>query len=645
MFPFINNVYLLAAICRFLLVSLNIEAILGEVTIGQRRKKLKEMALGNGLSDAYTATLTRLKAQKGNRPGLGLQALMWVLFSKRPLQTEELCHALGVEIGSAELDPENIPALRTILSSCLGLLTVEASSSTVRLVHFTLQEHFLNDSTLPYSSHSRIAEVCLTYLLFRPTRDLLPTLDSAPSAMALLEYASFYRGVHAKRGMTEKVKILGRQLLEGDGNHIFPRVIRVLGHHRGKGYCHYIDERRGLTLLTGLDGETSSGMMDAVAAIMETAEEDSNATDRVGSITLCRAIFLGQEAVVKILLDREDIDPNHGGMKEGTPPLVMAAAMGRERVVKMLLEREDIIPDQPDTRYGQTPLTCAVIMGRERIVKILLGREDVNPNQPDTQYGQTPLSWAAEKGHEVVVRMLLEREDVNPDQPDTKYGQTPLSRAAQNGHEVVVRMLLEREDVNPNQPDTKYGKTPIPWAAENGHEAVVKILLEREDVNPDQADTEYGQRPISWAAEKGHEGVVKVLLERSYVRPTLSDHENTTPLSLVLIKGHRGVARILLERADRHSDKTTRGGQTSFPPPARPVDEFFVEMSSRSHDTNTHIPDFKGQLQLPPAAEYERAQLVDLQDSISISADHGPPTQLPWWSRLTCIRPRKLFRR
>ena len=97
-----------------------------------------------------------------------------------------------------------------------------------------------------------------------------------------------------------------------------------------------------------------------------------------------------------------------------------------------------------------------------------------------------------------------------------------------------------------------------------------------------------------------------MLLERSDVRPTLSDHENTTPLSLALIKGHRGVARILLQRADRHSDKTIRGGKTSFPPPARPVDEFFVEMPSRSHDTNTHISDFKGQLQLPPPRNMSR---------------------------------------
>jgi len=95
-------------------VSLHIEAILGELTIRHRRKKLEEMTEGNGLSDAYTATLTRLKAQKGNKSKLGLKILMWVLHSERQLGAKELCHALGVELGSTDLDHENIPALRTL---------------------------------------------------------------------------------------------------------------------------------------------------------------------------------------------------------------------------------------------------------------------------------------------------------------------------------------------------------------------------------------------------------------------------------------------------------------------------------------------------------------------------------------------------
>ena len=64
-------------VCRFLLVSLCIDAILGEVTISARRQKLDEMTKGNHLGDAYATTLDRVKVQKGSRSRLGMEALMW----------------------------------------------------------------------------------------------------------------------------------------------------------------------------------------------------------------------------------------------------------------------------------------------------------------------------------------------------------------------------------------------------------------------------------------------------------------------------------------------------------------------------------------------------------------------------------------
>ena len=183
------------------------------MTICQRKRKLEEVAQGNGLSDAYAATLTRLKAQRGNKSVLGMKVLMWVLYSERPLRAEELCHALGVEIRSTHLDPENIPQLRILLASCLGLVAVEPSSSTVRLVHFTLQEHLLSNPTLFHCPHSTIAEVCLTYLNFGCVWDLSSTLHSAPSTMPMpfLEYASSYWVRHTRRETTENAKTLARR--------------------------------------------------------------------------------------------------------------------------------------------------------------------------------------------------------------------------------------------------------------------------------------------------------------------------------------------------------------------------------------------------------------------------------------------------
>ena len=109
----------------FLLVSLNMDAILGEITLHQRREKLDEMTKGEGLGGAYAATLSRIKAQPGGRSKLGMEVLMWVSHAERPLHVNELCHALGVEKGSADLNIRNISKIETLLACSLGLVTVE----------------------------------------------------------------------------------------------------------------------------------------------------------------------------------------------------------------------------------------------------------------------------------------------------------------------------------------------------------------------------------------------------------------------------------------------------------------------------------------------------------------------------------------
>jgi len=110
------------------------------MTLTRRRKKLDEMTKGDGLGNAYAATLSRIKSLQRGRSKLGMEVLMWVSHAERPLHVDELRHALGVE-GSIDLDIGNIPAIETLLACSLGLVTVEKSSSTVRLVHYSLQEY------------------------------------------------------------------------------------------------------------------------------------------------------------------------------------------------------------------------------------------------------------------------------------------------------------------------------------------------------------------------------------------------------------------------------------------------------------------------------------------------------------------------
>jgi len=80
----------------------------------QRRKKLDAMTKRGGLSNAYAATVSRIKAQQRSKWKLGMEVLMWISHSDRLSHVDEFHHALGVEEESMDLNIENIPAIETL---------------------------------------------------------------------------------------------------------------------------------------------------------------------------------------------------------------------------------------------------------------------------------------------------------------------------------------------------------------------------------------------------------------------------------------------------------------------------------------------------------------------------------------------------
>ncbi|KAG0637216.1 hypothetical protein HOY80DRAFT_1138502 [Tuber brumale] len=85
----------------FLLFTLQVDSILGDVTIGGRRKKLHETT--NDLDNSYTAIIQRIRGQYSTPETLGISALMWISLAERPLLVDELCHALAVEARSPNI--------------------------------------------------------------------------------------------------------------------------------------------------------------------------------------------------------------------------------------------------------------------------------------------------------------------------------------------------------------------------------------------------------------------------------------------------------------------------------------------------------------------------------------------------------------
>ena len=574
---------------RFLLVFLSIETILQETTIYRRRQKLSSMKNGLGFGGAYEATLGRIRAQGEEKARLGLAVLMWISHSRRPLLVDEICHATAIRIGSNDLDSDDIPAISTLLGFCQGLVTVDKGASTVRLIHFTLQEYLYTHPDLFDRAHSTMAEVCLTYLNFQRIKDLPADPPPHLQGVPFLEYSSLYWGTHMRIEPSYRAEKFALELLDQFDSHISAKFLWKSVSR--KIVVEYTPARGPFSALHCISYFGIAGVTDI---LIRMSRWDVNQRDSAGVTALIWAARYGHEEVVRLLLREKHIQPDQEDTNDGRTALSWAAGNGHEGVVKLLLGRGDINPSTLDTEYGRTPLSWAAENGREGAVKLLLGREDINPDSssksgrtplswasgngckgvvmlllgrkdvsPDSssKSGRTPLSWAAGRGRDEVVTLLLRRKAVDPDNPN-KSGRTPLSWAAGNGCEGVVKLLLERKDVNLNTPN-KSGRVPLSWAAWNGHLGVVKLLLQREDINPDTPDTEYGQTPLSLAAEDGYEGVVKLLLGREDVNLDTPDTEyGRTPLSWAAGNGREGVVKLLLGRKEVNPDSSSKSGQT-----------------------------------------------------------------------------------
>jgi len=512
-----------------------------------------------------------------------MSALMWISHSERLLQLDELLHALAVEIGSTDLDAEMIPSVETLLSCCLGLVVVDREASTIRLIHFTLQDYLHTCPNLFGATYSIMAKTCLTYLNSQTIKDIPPTLFPLPPSTPFLKYSSLFWGVHAKREATRDVVSLALQLFSQIESHISTRILLVDLISKTGRYSRDIPTNGPLAGFTGLHCASVFGISEIATALIDQPNYDLDGRDFLGITPLIWATICGQEGVARLLLEQQTVNPDkpdgyfhraalswaarkgHEGImglllrwatakpdgtdgwwgrtprvmnivrrrryvnpnrqdKYGQTAILLAAEEGHEGVVRLLLGRKDVKHDTVDW-YGRTPLLCASSTGHEGVVNLLVKQENVNINR---QNGQTLLLSAAEDGSEAVVRLLLRQKDINPNTRN-KAGRTPLSLASGKGHDEVVNLLLGREDVSPDMPDND-GRTPFMWAARYGHEGVVELLLGREDVNPDLPDNG-GGTPLSRAARYGHEGVVKLLLGREVVNPDMPDNDGVTPLS------------------------------------------------------------------------------------------------------------------
>ena len=516
-----------------------------------------------------------------------LKLMRWICFALRPLSLREMRHAMVVDPDTSYitlrecLDTESYVAtdedmrMRILdLSKGLAEIRVHEEHDFVQFVHESVKDFLVQDGLQRLEGNGlgstigranlQLAWTCIRYFSMDEIVSVWKDdLDTNYPRAAAQQIVSMYPLIHyaTVSWVPHTVQAGEQQALQED-------LFRLLCQFHGS--CEYRMRQwtqlyhdfdrwpasgpaQGMTILHII---AIHGLCYVLSIFLNLGHNTADAKDCNGRTPLAWAAARGHETVVKLLVERDDVEADSKD-NGGQTPLLRAAARGYEAVVKLLVKRDDVKADLKDND-GSTPLLWAAARGHEAVVKLLVERDDVEADSKDND-GRTPLSWAAVRGHEAVVKLLVERDDVEADLKDND-GRTPLSWAADEGHEAVVKLLIERDDVEADPRDNS-GRTPLLWAAARGHEAVVRLLVERDDVKADSKDR-YGQTLLSWAAVRGHEAVVKLLVERDDVKADSRDNDGLTPLSWAAVRGHEAVVKLLVERDDVEANLKDNNGRT-----------------------------------------------------------------------------------
>jgi len=328
---------------RFLLARLYTDSLLDKRTVKEVKSTLARLSRGlDTLKHAYDEAIRRIESQLDSDKERAKNVLSWITYARRPLTTPELCHALAVEPGKAELDPENIPNIEDLLSVCAGLVIIDQESAVIRLIHYTAQDYFedIRDTWNP-TAQLQIASTCLTYLLF----DIFRTgscssdedLEKKLRENEFLEYAAKYWGEHAVTAESDICE-LARTFLSRDD------------------------------LISSAEQAILSNKSSAEQAVLPNSQAYTKGntglhlTARFGLSLILEAMLLDQAQEKIVMLEKRN--------GRGQTPLFLAALFGHDTTVKLLIQNGANVNAQDED--SRSALQEALREDHKEVARLLL---------------------------------------------------------------------------------------------------------------------------------------------------------------------------------------------------------------------------------------------------------------------------------
>ena len=295
-------------------------------------------SLPETLHKTYDRILRNIDAQDQEK---ARHALIWLAFSKRPLEIEEVANA-------AVLDPQAITtfdpderlfdpnSILEILGSLVTRSLEDSSSKVIVLAHFSVQEYLVSGAIksnetskfgiIDIVPDSFIAESCLQYLFYYDESDLKTTSKKDLDTFPLLQYACQFWYIHTNAITSEIQKPTDSILRLFLSDTALVSWLRV----------HDLRFKKLIDIATPLHYASRVGLETVVPLLLEKGAEVDEETGK-GQTALQLAAKNGHAAVARLLLDRgAEVDSEDF---RGRTPLYWAACMNHFMIIKLLLAR------------------------------------------------------------------------------------------------------------------------------------------------------------------------------------------------------------------------------------------------------------------------------------------------------------------
>ncbi|KAL9629558.1 MAG: hypothetical protein Q9204_005200 [Flavoplaca sp. TL-2023a] len=551
----------------FLAAKLHMDALSSKITLKSLRKALEN--LPTTLDELYNEALHRIEAQSPDDQQLAFNALRWVAYTYRPLGFRALQEALAIETGEEDFDSDGLPPISLVIDVCAGLLTADAETGKVRLVHYTTQGYM--DSVLASKfpdAHALIAEDCISYLDYQVLQSTGPD-ERIPLASGLFSYASTFWASHTIARRTPRLNTRVERFLASSPS---VHLMTIKDYDR---YGHILHLRR-LYRCDGYAIAAFLGLCDELNASLPHIDNVDKLLNgqRYGWVTRPRrpalqlAIYNHQIKTVCILLDHgADIEKKDS---RGNTPLHIAIGCKALETVRTLVQRgADImaknsglqipfqsvwwsspVPSLQDLLDAGTVLERRHLFEDSPLMRSIIEHGDHQTNQwlfhtalkdPDrTLLPSTILRFAAEEGAMYMVDALCDfGADINS---KDRSGNTALHGACLSDTPAVVERVLKL-GTHVNERNDK-GEIALHHAVASRHEEFTKLLIShKSDIDVQNSD---GFTPLMNAIQRHCTTNALHLLQQG-ASTNFTDTNGMTALHLASANGNTCIVSKLME--------------------------------------------------------------------------------------------------